>query len=41
MTDAEKKMKKYVNAVERQLNLPRDVKARVMSDFSSSIQAGR
>ena len=41
MTDAEKKMKKYVNAVERQLNLPRDVKARVMSDFSSSIQARR
>ena len=41
MTDAEKKMKKYVNAVERRLNLPRDVKARVMSDFSSSIQARR
>ena len=41
MTDAEKKMKKYVNAVERRLNLPKDVKARVMSDFSSSIQARR
>ena len=41
MTDAEKKMKKYVNAVERRLNLPRDIKARVMSDFSSSIQARR
>lgn len=41
MTDAEKKMKKYVNAVERRLNLPRKIKARVMSDFSSSIQARR
>lgn len=41
MTDAEKKMKKYVNAVERRLNLPREVKARVMSDFSSSISARR
>lgn len=41
MTDAEKKMKRYVNAVERRLNLPRDVKARVMSDFGSSIAARR
>ena len=41
MTEAEKKMKKYVTAVERRLNMPKDVKARVMSDFSSSIQARR
>jgi len=41
MTEAEKKMKKYVNAVERRLNLPRDLKTRVMSDFLSSIQARR
>lgn len=41
MTDAEKKMKKYTNAVERHLNLPRDVKTRVMSDFISSIAARR
>ena len=41
MTDAEKKMKKYCNAVERRLNLPRDVKTRVMTDFQSSIQARR
>ncbi len=41
MTDAEKKMKRYVNAVERRLNLPRNVKARVMSDFGSSISARR
>ena len=41
MTDAEKKMKKYVTSVERRLNLPKEIKARVMSDFSSSIQARR
>ena len=41
MTQAEKKMKKYVNAVERRLNLPREIKARVMSDFQSSIIARR
>lgn len=41
MTDAEKKMKKYCTKVERRLNLPRDVKARVMTDFASSIQARR
>lgn len=41
MTEGERKMKRYVNAVERRLNLPRDVKARVMSDFSSSITARR
>ncbi len=41
MTDAEKKMKNYVNAVERRLNLPREVKVRVMSDFTSTIQARR
>ncbi len=39
MTEAEKKMKKYCNAVERRLNLPLEVKARVMNDFSSSIHA--
>ena len=39
MTDAEKKMKRYVNAIERRLNLPREVKARVMSDLASSIAA--
>ena len=41
MTEAEKRMKKYANAVERRLNLPRDVKTRVMSDFCSSITARR
>lgn len=41
MNDAQKRMKRYVNAIERRLHLPRDVKARVMSDFGSSIQARR
>lgn len=36
MTD---EMKKYTNAVKRRLNLPKDVKERVMSDFVSSITA--
>ena len=41
MTEAEKKMKKYTSSIERRLNLPRKIKARVMSDFSSSIEARR
>ncbi len=41
MTDAEKRRKKYLKAVERRLNLPREVKARVMSDFQSSLTARR
>lgn len=41
MTAQEKKMKKYVNAVERRLNLPRSIRARVMSDFASDITARR
>lgn len=41
MTKAEKKMKRYTTAVEHRLNLPRELKARVMSDFVSSISARR
>lgn len=41
MTDAEKKMKKYTNSIERRLNLPLDVKARVMTDFITTIAAMR
>lgn len=41
MTEEQKKMKKYTNAVERRLNLPRDVRVRVMYDFISSIAARR
>ena len=32
-------MKKYIKAVRRRLNLPKDVKERVMTDFASSIAA--
>lgn len=39
MKDTEKKMKKYIRAVERRLNLPKDVKTRVMSDFESDLRA--
>jgi len=41
MTDADKKLKKYAKAVERRLNLPAKVKARVMSDFITSLEARR
>ena len=41
MTDTEKEMKKYINSVKRKLNLPGNIKKRVMSDFASSIQARR
>lgn len=41
MTEAEKKMKKYLKAVKRKLNLPSDVKKRVMTDFISSIESRR
>lgn len=41
MMTAEKKMKKYTKAIERRLNLPRNVKARVMTDFNTSIAARR
>lgn len=41
MTDREKKMKQYTNAVERRLNFPRNTKVRVMSDFISAITARR
>ena len=39
MTERQKKMKKYTDSVERRLNLPRDVKVRVMTDFVTSIAA--
>ena len=41
MTRQEKKIKKYLKAVARRLNLPKNIKHRVMSDFSSSITARR
>ena len=41
MTNEQKKMKKYMTAIERRLNLPREVRARVMSDLQSSVAARR
>ena len=41
MTEAQKKMKRYCRAIERRLNLPREVKVRVMTDLQSSISARR
>ena len=41
MTEAQKKMKRYMTAIERRLNLPRDVRARVMTDLQSSVAARR
>ena len=39
MTDAKKTMEKYIRAVERRLNLPREVRARVITDFRTTISA--
>ena len=41
MTKEQKKMKRYMTAIERKLSLPREVKARVMSDLQSSVAARR
>lgn len=41
MTEEQKQMKKYMNAIERRLNLPLEVRSRVMSDLQSSIQSRR
>lgn len=41
MTNQQKKMKKYMTAIERRLNLPREVRVRVMSDLMSSVAARR
>ena len=41
MTNEQKKMKRYMTAIERRLNLPRDVRARVMTDLQSSVAARR
>ncbi len=41
MMSEEKKMKKYIKVVKRRLNLPSDIKKRVMNDFVCSIQSRR
>lgn len=38
MKNDNKLLKKYLTAIERKLNLPRDVRSRVMTDFVSSIE---
>ncbi len=37
----EQQMKRYMASIARRLNMPKDVKARVMNDFQSSIQGRR
>lgn len=39
MSKGENKMRKYIRAVSRRLNLPKDVRKRVMTDFTSAIQS--
>ena len=41
MTGSEKKMENYIRSVSRRLNLPKEVRSRVMSDFTSVIAARR
>ena len=41
MTQLQKKMEKYTSAIARKLNMPKDVRTRVMNDFISSIQGRR
>lgn len=41
MTNEQKKMKQYMTAIERRLNLPRDLRVRLMTDLQSSVAARR
>lgn len=41
MNRQQKEMKKYCASIERRLNLPKDVRVRVMNDFTTSIAAMR
>lgn len=41
MYEQDQKIKKYMSAVERRLKMPRQLRARVMSDFGSSVSARR
>ena len=41
MASEEKKMNQYIKAVKRRLNLPSDIKKRVMNDFICSIESRR
>lgn len=41
MTDADKKIKKYTASIAQKLNMPKDIKKRVMTDLVSSIHERR
>ena len=41
MTREQKQMKRYMTAIERRLNLPREVKVRVMKDLQSTVAQRR
>ena len=41
MTKEQKQMKRYMTAIERRLNLPREVKVRVMTDLQSAVAERR
>ena len=41
MTNEQKTMKRYMTAIERRLDLPREIRARVMTDLQSSVTARR
>lgn len=41
MTEADKKMKKYLRQVQRKLELPPEVRQRVMADFTSAVESRR
>ena len=41
MTNEQKKMKRYMTAIERRLDLPREIRSRVMTDLQSSVTARR
>lgn len=41
MTSSEKKLEKYTKAIQRKLNMPKELRSRVIHDFVSSIQGRR
>ena len=41
MTESDKKLEQYVKTIKRRLNLPRDVRKRVLDDLRSTIAAKR
>ena len=41
MDKSQKKMNGYLKAIARRLNLPRDIKERVINDLASSIEGRR